>query len=135
MTRIFRVNRERVRGRLGEWAQSLAERREVLLAVLFGSFARGDCTAASDADVLIVLRDSKLPFHERSALYQPSGTGVGVDVFAYTLAEARESLEQGWGVVRPACAEGEVLYAAADAPRLDELAVGTEGDASCASAS
>lgn len=118
MTRIFRVNREQVRRRLRGWAQSLASRPDVLRVVLFGSFARGDATAASDADVLIVLRDSPLRFHERIAEFQPSGLGVCVDVFPYTLEETQRSLKEGWGVAPPAVAEGETLYAAPDAPAL-----------------
>lgn len=78
--------------------------------VLFGSFARGDCTAASDADVLVILRDSPCRFDERLPRYHPTGLGLSVDVFPYTLAEARQSLEQGWGVVPVALAEGELLY-------------------------
>ena len=119
MTRIFRVNRERVRARLRDWAQSLRSDPEVVGVVLFGSFARGDSTAASDADLLVVLRDSPLRFDERMALYRPRGLGVGVDVFPYTLAEARRSLREGWGVVPAALAEGRTLYWADGAEPLE----------------
>ena len=118
MIRVFRLDRERVRGRLVEWARSLGADENVLRVVLFGSFARGDCTAASDADVLIVLKDSALRFQDRIPQYQPSGLGVGVDVFPYTLAEARQSRREGWGVVPVALDEGETLYAAPTAPEL-----------------
>lgn len=121
MTRIFRVNREQVRRRLGDWARSLASRADVLRVVLFGSFARGDATAASDADLLIILRDSPLPFHERIPQFHPTGIGVSVDVFPYTLEETQRSLEEGWGVAPPAVAEGETLYAAPDAPPLTQV--------------
>jgi len=116
--RVFRVNREEVIERLTRWAQSLRARPEVLAVVLFGSFARGDCTAASDADLLVLLRDSPLPFHERIPLYRPSRIGVSVDVFPYTLAEARRGLEEGWGVAPVAAREGRRLYAAAEADPL-----------------
>jgi hypothetical protein len=36
--------------------------------------------------------------------------GVGVDGFPYTLAEARRSLKEGWGVVGIALKEGRALY-------------------------
>ena len=110
--RVFGINRENVLQRLAEWAQSLAGDPEVLAVVLFGSIARGDCTAASDADVLVILRDSPLRFQDRIPLYRPSRIGVGVDVFPYTLAEARQSQAEGWGVVPPALKEGRVLYSA-----------------------
>ncbi|MEO0248618.1 MAG: nucleotidyltransferase domain-containing protein, partial [candidate division WOR-3 bacterium] len=84
----------------------------VVGVILFGSFARGDCTAASDADVLILLRNSALRFEDRIPLYRPTGIGVSVDVFPYTLVEARQSLKEGWGVAPIALREGEVLYSA-----------------------
>jgi predicted nucleotidyltransferase len=119
VVRVFRLNREQVRARLDDWARSLGADDSVLHVVLFGSFARGDATAASDADVLIVLKDSALRFRDRILQYQPSGLGVGVDVFPYTLDEARRSLEEGWGVAGVALAEGESLYAAPGAPSLE----------------
>ncbi len=111
MTRVFRVDAEAVLTRLQEWAHSLGkEDANVLAVVLFGSFARGDYTAASDADILIILRESPLRFDERIPLYRPRRIGVSVDVFPYTLAEARQSLSEGWGVTPVAVAEGRVLY-------------------------
>ena len=118
MIRTFRVDRPKVRARLREWAQTLRTRPEILRVVLFGSHARGDATAASDADILIILADSPLRFDERIPLYRPTGLGVSVDVFPYTLAEARRSLEEGWGVVPIALAEGQTLFAAPGAPAL-----------------
>lgn len=84
----------------------------MLAVVLFGSFARGDYTAASDADILIILQESPLRFDERIPLYRPRRIGVSVDVFPYTLAEARQSFREGWGVTPVAVKEGEVLYCA-----------------------
>jgi uncharacterized protein len=95
--------------RLAAWAQHLAEDPDVLGVILFGSFARGDATAASDADILIILRDSELPFEERIVRYKPVGLGVSVEVFPYTAAEAARSVEEGWGVVGPALREGRLL--------------------------
>jgi hypothetical protein len=117
--KVFRVDRDAVRARLRDWAQSLRSRPEVLRVVLFGSFARGDATARSDADVVVILRDSPLQFHERIPYYRPRRVGVCVDVFPYTLDEARRSLREGWGVVPIALAEGETLYAAPGAPPLE----------------
>ena len=111
------MNRDQVRSRLRDWAQSLAQDPEVLGVILFGSFARGDCTAASDADVLVLLRDSPCRFDERISLYHPTGIGVSVDVFPYTLAEARQSWQEGWGVLPIALAEGQILYSATDSLR------------------
>ncbi len=60
---------------------------EIERAVLFGSLSRGDAVPGSDADVLLVLRESALSFRERSAYYVPKDIGIGVDIFAYTRTE------------------------------------------------
>ena len=63
---------------------------EVDDAVLFGSLARGDAVPGSDADVLVLLKSSATPFHQRSARYMPRGLAIGVDLFAYTQNELEE---------------------------------------------
>ncbi|MGQ9631106.1 MAG: hypothetical protein ACUVXI_12490 [bacterium] len=67
-------------------------------------------TKTSRADVLIVLRDSPLRFDERIPLFIPSGIGVSVDAFPYTLEEAERALREGWGVVEIALNEGIPLF-------------------------
>lgn len=88
----------------------MAEDPAVLAVVLFGSLARGEATAASDADVLIVLRDSGEEFLERIVRYKPVGLGISVEVFPYTLDEARGALRDGRGVIGVALSEGRVLF-------------------------
>ncbi|MCC6442753.1 MAG: nucleotidyltransferase domain-containing protein [Armatimonadetes bacterium] len=109
MIRIFRTNRDEVITNLIRWADALTTDPSVLCVVLFGSYARGDCTAASDADILVLLKESPVAFHHRSSLYRPERLGVSADVFVYTPGEARKSLEEGWGVVGPALREGLML--------------------------
>lgn len=110
MLRVWKAEPERWQEQLQVWAQALARRPEVLAVVLFGSLARGEATAMSDADVLILLKESPLPFAERLVAYKPQGLGVPVEVFPYTLGEARLSWQQGWGMLRPALTEGRVLF-------------------------
>ncbi len=79
------------------------------LVVLFGSAARGRRDLFTDLDLLVVL-PSDLPFVERTgALYRQLGTGVDMDLFAYTPAEFEEMKERPF--VRRALAEGKVLHA------------------------
>lgn len=109
--RVWRIDREAILERLARWARDLGQRDEnVLAVVLFGSLARGDYTAASDADVLVILRDSPLRFDERIPTFIPSYVGIGVDVFPYTLEEVKRALAEGWGVARVALTEGMVLF-------------------------
>jgi predicted nucleotidyltransferase len=117
--RVWTIDRESTLLRLERWAKQLQADESLLAVILFGSFARGDCTAQSDADVVVLLRECNRPFRERIPLFAPDDVGVGVDVFPYTLAEAQRSVAEGWGVMRPALAEGRVLFARSSV--LDEL--------------
>lgn len=110
--RIWKAEPEAALTWLQSWAREIAAADETVLAVvLFGSLARGDATAASDADVLILLEDSALTFEERLMFWKPVAPGIRVDVFPYTLSEARRAAVEGWGPVRSAAGEGRVLAA------------------------
>lgn len=62
---------------------------------MFGSLARRQATPASDADILIVLNRSRLPFLERSPHYALDGCGVATDLLVYTRAEMERMREEG----------------------------------------
>ena len=109
--KVFRLDRAKIMVNLKRFAEELGERKEVLGVVLFGSLARGEATIASDADLLILLKDSPLRFDERIPYYLPSGIGIGVEVFPYTLEEAKEALTEGKGnLVETALNQGTILY-------------------------
>ena len=107
--KFIRLDKARADGALQRYADRLAEDPAVLAVILFGSLARGDATGTSDADVVIVLRDSPEPFHSRLPLYLFPGIGLPMDVFPYTLPEAIRSAQEGWGVMRVALREGRWL--------------------------
>lgn len=115
--RFFRLDRKKVDENIRAYARQLVEDSQVLAVVLFGSLARGQATAMSDADILILLRDSSKPFHERTPDLLRPGMGISLDVFPYTLSEAVQSLQEGWGVVALALREGVWL---ADKERVKE---------------
>ncbi len=83
---------------------------EIERVILFGSLARGDAVPGSDADLLLILRDSELPFLARSVEYRPGGVGLGVDVFAYTRAELDTMLAENNTFVLQALREGITLF-------------------------
>ncbi len=107
--RFFRLDRPKVEQALRRYAESLAENPRVLAVVLFGSLARGDATAMSDADMMIILSDASEPFHLRISAFLRPGVGIAMDVFPYTLNEALQALREGWGVVSVAVREGRWL--------------------------
>ena len=86
----------------------LASRPEVREVVLIGSLSRGDWSARSDADLVVIVDQADepvVPF--RASEYVPRGRiGVPVDVFVYTPEEAA-----GWGPrYRADVEQGIILY-------------------------
>jgi predicted nucleotidyltransferase len=120
---FFRLDRERIERGLQAYAQALAGNPQVLAIVLFGLLARGEGTVMSDADVLLILAQSSKPFHARIPDYLRSGIGIPIDVFPYTLAEARRMLSEGRGVVSVALREGVWLL---DRARIRQRLMGEQ---------
>ena len=81
------LDREGLVANLKEAAETLgAARSEVLEVVLFGSAAAGTAVPGSDADLLILVKDSSLRPIDRPSGYLPffDSVGVGVDLFVVT---------------------------------------------------
>lgn len=85
------------------------------LALLFGSFAKGDYSKRSDVDVIFV-EDTNLPFVERigkyfSALREHKPLKpFDIDVLVYTPAEFEEMRAKGRKFILRALREGKILY-------------------------
>lgn len=103
---VIRLERARVEGALQRYADSLAEAPRVFAVILFGSLARDDATAMSDADVAIILSDHPDPFHVRAHAFLRPCVGIAMDVFPCTLDEALQALREGQGVLPLAIREG-----------------------------
>ncbi len=109
--KVFWLNQNELRDHLKYRAEQLAERfSEIDQVWLFGSLARGDATPGSDADLLLLLNESNVPFLDRSVRYQPDFCGVGVDVFAYTREEWSEMEEMKNAFLNEIRAQGICLF-------------------------
>ena len=108
--RVFWLDRPGILRRLRAAAETLHQSHpEIERIILFGSLARGDAVPGSDADLLLVLRNSDRAFRERAGEYRIADIGVGVDIFAYTHRELAEMLDGGNAFVAQAMREGILL--------------------------
>lgn len=99
-----------VRDLAGLARKVMAEDASVEKVILFGSLAGDTFTARSDADLLIVLKDSDLRFLDRIPrfLLLFAGAPVPTDVFPYTEEETKRV-----SLARRAISTGVVLSARA----------------------
>lgn len=105
--RVFSLDRAKAVESVREGMRAVKKRcPEIDRVVLFGSLARGDAVPGSDADVLVLLRETLLRFQERFVRYMPRGVAMGVDVFAYTHSELENMRESGNPFVARALREG-----------------------------
>ena len=76
-------------------AEITAKHPDVTRVLLFGSCARGDFSARSDLDLLILLKSSGLPLRERIGEFLKDCTAYPTDVFPLTEDELHERLREG----------------------------------------
>lgn len=92
------VDRAEVLSALRRLARHLAEQVPAVEEVLlFGSFAEGNWSARSDADVLVVLREDAEPLEPRMLRFAPYfwEAPVETEVFPYTRAEVEKMKREG----------------------------------------
>lgn len=104
-------------GALETLGASLAARVPVERVLLFGSLARGDHGARSDADLLVIVPDSPLPPPERSAPFirHFADAPVPADVLVWTSREWRDRLARSDRFAARIAAEGVALWPPANA--------------------
>lgn len=109
--RIVSLDREAALREVRQAAERLARQHpEVEEVILFGSLASGTAGPASDADLLVVLRDSELAFPQRISCYLPEGCLMPADVFPYTREELAAMAAAGSRIVREAFEKGIRLF-------------------------
>lgn len=85
-----------------------------LRVILFGSAARGEMSATSDIDLLIVMPDgTRRRDASRKAYRALSGLGVAKDVIVVTESDVKAFGENPSLVIKPALEEGREVYHAA----------------------
>lgn len=79
--------------------------------VLFGSYARGQTSADSDVDLLVIKPVTGSKRAERVAIRAAlRGMGVAKDIILATPEEVERSRDMVGTLIRPALREGRVLY-------------------------
>ena len=108
--RISYFNRDEVEKALKDYVPKLCrDHPEIEKVIVFGSFVRDESVPGSDLDLLIILKESELPFLKRIPQFMPSHFPVGIDVFPYTKKEMEKMLNKGNCFLRSALEEGREI--------------------------
>jgi len=87
--KIFWLDQERLRAELYRTAQEVGEGdKNVMKIILFGSLAENRAVPGSDADILIVLKQSSAPFLKRIEEWSEKfSVNFPIELFPYTEEE------------------------------------------------
>ncbi|MEZ4591339.1 MAG: nucleotidyltransferase domain-containing protein [Chloroflexota bacterium] len=90
----------------------LVNRLKPTAIYLFGSQARGDANANSDYDLLVILKSSSLPRHERETKAYDAlwGLRTPADVVVLTAAEFEEEQQIPTSLSATVLREGDLVY-------------------------
>jgi uncharacterized protein len=89
-------DRDAVHRAFADWVKQRAkEKPELLRAGYFGSYARGNWGVTSDLDILLILDQSPLDFHQRAASWDATSFPVPADVLIYTVEEWKAMERRG----------------------------------------
>lgn len=94
-----------------EITQQIIDRYHPEKIILFGSFARGDTHSDSDADFLIIKKDT--PYYGADRIRELSRIirrSIAVDFLVYRPDEFERRLEMGDPFIKSILREGKILY-------------------------
>jgi len=103
--KLFKMNYGRVMKELKAYGKHCSQ-RGAKAVILIGSLARGDCTAFSDADVIIVVYDSGVDLTN----FMDSSLSVEVEPRTYTEEQLIDMARKGRRLIREIIDSGIVLY-------------------------
>ncbi|MEM2632169.1 MAG: nucleotidyltransferase domain-containing protein [Candidatus Bathyarchaeia archaeon] len=86
-----------------------AVKKGAIAVILVGSLARGDYTAFSDADIIIVIGESREKPVERLTKYMEAKVSIDIEPRVYTIKELREMIKNNAGIVREIAEYGILL--------------------------
>ncbi|MDK2465259.1 MAG: nucleotidyltransferase domain-containing protein [Candidatus Korarchaeota archaeon] len=117
---MFRLDYDGVVRSLSSYARRKV-REGALAVILIGSLARGNYTAFSDADVVVVVPDGSAPGDpaERVGEFLDPSLPIDLDPFVYEKSELVEMARQGRRIVDEILRVGRIL--AGDPGILEEL--------------
>ena len=107
--RFLRIDYGEVIKFLKEYARRLVETKGVRLVVLFGSFAKGDYTATSDADLLIVSDKTAERPIDRIPEFMEPGAPVAIEPRVLKTDELRRLVQEGSRFVKEVFSTGVLL--------------------------
>jgi len=114
----YAPSKDAVKRRLASYLRKISAERKLYLALLFGSYAKGDYGVGSDVDLLLVCDGLSTDLRDRLSQLSDPDFPVDLEPFAYTVEEFEKMGNTLHPLAVEALSHGEVLYAA---PEIRDL--------------
>lgn len=116
--KFFKLDYDSLINELKEYARR-AIGKGALSVILIGSLARGDYTAFSDADIIIIVGETEERPLDRIAKFMETRTSTDIDIRVYTWKEIEEMMERGSRIIYEIAEHGVLLEG--DPKTIDEI--------------
>ncbi|MHA1859655.1 MAG: nucleotidyltransferase domain-containing protein [Candidatus Asgardarchaeia archaeon] len=107
--RYFKMDYEKVMRKIREYAERVFHEKQAKAVILIGSLARGDYTAFSDADVIIVSDDVPENFMDRLKEFMDPTFPIDLDPRVYTSEEFLKMAKDGRKIIGEVIKYGKLL--------------------------
>jgi hypothetical protein len=88
--------RDEVKKALLRWQKKkMATSPEIIQLGYFGSFAKDNWGVGSDLDLIVIIKDSSVPFERRPLAWDVDTLPVPTDILIYTMKEWQDMLQEG----------------------------------------
>jgi hypothetical protein len=107
---MYALPKETVEKIVSTYIDSLKPRIDILLAMLFGSYAKGNYSFGSDVDILIVAEHLPKDLSKRISLLMDSEVGCEIQPFGYTKKEFDKMLKERHPLALEVLKTGKIVY-------------------------
>lgn len=106
----YALPEEKVEEIVSTYVDKLKLEIDILLAVLFGSYAKGNYSFGSDIDVLVVAEHLPEDLSKRFSLLADNELGYEIQSFGYTRKEFDKMLEERHPLALEVLKTGKIIY-------------------------
>jgi len=106
----YALPEETVEKIVSTYIERLKRRIDILLAILFGSYAKGNYSFGSDIDVLVVAEHLPEDLSKRFSLLADNELGYEIQPFGYTRKEFDKMLKERHPLALEVLKTGKIIY-------------------------
>lgn len=106
----YAASKERVEHLIEHYINKIKRNVSLELAIIFGSYAKGNYSWGSDIDLLLVAKKLPTRLIDRQQILIDPNIPIQIQAFAYTPEEFRKMLKENHPLLTEALKNGKIIY-------------------------